>query len=114
MPVGPSTGHSVCGGQVIGGRRRGGHGCGIGLSSGGHELKFDIGKLNRRMVLENTVVFGIVNANRTHYEAAAAALARADQDWLRQLITRRVPLARWSDALERRPDDIKVVLDFAV
>ena len=87
--------------------------CLAGLSSGGHELKFDIGKLNRRMVLENTVVFGTVNANRAHYEAAAAALARADQDWLRQLITRRVPLARWSEALERRPDDIKVVLDFA-
>ena len=86
----------------------------IGLESTLKVLKFDVGKLNRRMVLENTVVFGTVNANRAHYEAAAAALARADQGWLRQLITRRVPLARWSEALERRPDDIKVVLDFAV
>jgi hypothetical protein len=31
------------------------------------------------MVLENDVVFGTVNANRRHYEAAAAALARADR-----------------------------------
>jgi hypothetical protein len=29
------------------------------------------------------------------------------------LITRRVPLERWSEALERRPGDIKVVVDFA-
>ena len=30
------------------------------------------------MVLQNDVVFGSVNANRTHYEAGAAALAAAD------------------------------------
>ena len=45
------------------------------------------------MVLENDVVFGSVNANRRHYEAAAAALAAADRPWLGRLITRRVPLA---------------------
>ena len=57
-------------------------------------------------------VFGAVNANRLHYEMAADALARADKDWLGRLITRRVPLDRWSEALERRPGDIKVVIDF--
>jgi predicted lipid-binding transport protein (Tim44 family) len=65
------------------------------------------------MVLENTVVFGTVNANRAHYEAAAAALVRADQDWLRRLITRRVALDRWEEALEKRSEDIKVVVEFA-
>ena len=30
------------------------------------------------------------------------------------MITRRVPLERWSEALERRPGDIKVVIDFAL
>ena len=35
----------------------------------------------------------------------------ADAAWLRAMITRRVPLARWTDALERRSDDIKVVVD---
>jgi glucose 1-dehydrogenase len=62
------------------------------------------------MVLENDVVFGSVNANRQHYEDAAAALTKADRDWLRALITRRVPLDRWQEALERRPDDVKVVV----
>ncbi len=87
--------------------------CLAGVSSGGRKIKFDIGKLNRTMVLQNTVIFGTVNANRSHYETAAAALARADQDWLRGLITRRIPLDRWEEVLEPRADDIKVVLDFA-
>jgi threonine dehydrogenase-like Zn-dependent dehydrogenase len=87
--------------------------CLAGVSSGGREIKFDLERLNRTMVLENTVVFGTVNANRTHYETAAAALARADQDWLRRLITRRVSPDHWKEAFEHRVDDIKVVLDFA-
>ena len=44
---------------------------------------------------------------------AADALAQADKGWLEQLITRRVPLERWSEALEHRRGDIKVVIDFA-
>jgi threonine dehydrogenase-like Zn-dependent dehydrogenase len=87
--------------------------CLAGVSSGGHKLSLDLGQLNRDMVLENDVVFGSVNANRRHYRAAADALAKADQDWLARLITRRVPLARWQEAFEPRADDIKVVLDFA-
>jgi hypothetical protein len=64
------------------------------------------------MVLQNDLVFGSVNANRHHYELAIAALERADRHWLSELITRRVPIAEWQSGLERRPDDIKVVLDF--
>jgi threonine dehydrogenase-like Zn-dependent dehydrogenase len=86
--------------------------CLAGVSSGGRKLSFDIGNLNRAMVLENHVVFGSVNANRDHYAAAAEALAKADRKWLAGLITRRVPLAHWQEALENRENDIKVVLDF--
>ena len=86
--------------------------CLAGVSSGGRSLPFDVGAYNRTMVLQNNVVFGSVNANRRHYAAAADALAKADPAWLARLITRRVPLARWQEALERRPGDIKVVLDF--
>jgi threonine dehydrogenase-like Zn-dependent dehydrogenase len=86
--------------------------CLAGVSSGGHKLQFDIGALNRGMVLENDVVFGSVNANRRHYRAAADALAKADKDWLGRLITRRVPLARWQEAFEPRDGDVKTVLDF--
>jgi threonine dehydrogenase-like Zn-dependent dehydrogenase len=76
--------------------------------------ELDIGLLNRRTVLDNDVIFGAVNANRRHYETAARALAQADRGWLDRLIARRVPLARWSEALEHRPGDIKVVVDFTL
>ena len=86
--------------------------CLTGVTEPGKIFDLDIGRLNRTMVLDNDVVFGTVNANRRHYEMAADALARADKGWLARLITRRVPLVRWSEALEHRQGDIKVVIDF--
>ena len=44
-------------------------------------------------------------------EQAVRALATADPGWLRGLITRRVPLTSWTEALDRHPEDIKVVVD---
>jgi threonine dehydrogenase-like Zn-dependent dehydrogenase len=76
-------------------------------------LSVDIGALNNELVLENDVVFGSVNANRRHFEQAVAALRAADQDWLRRLITRTVPLDDWTKSLEKGDDDIKVVVDFS-
>lgn len=91
--------------------------CGIvclaGVSSGGHKLVLDVGLFNRNLVLENETLFGSVNANRRHYEAAAAALAQADQQWLGRLITRRVSLDQWRDAFERRDDDIKIIIEIS-
>ncbi len=85
--------------------------CLTGVSSTGQSLRLDIGGLNRNAVLRNDVVFGSVNANRRHYEQAAAALLAADTGWLGRLITRRVPLADFADAFQRRPEDVKVVID---
>ena len=85
--------------------------CLTGVSSGGHQINFDEGAMNRNMVLENVAVVGSVNANRRHYEAAAAALAAADPNWLSRLITRRVALEDWADALTRHDDDVKVVIE---
>ncbi len=87
--------------------------CLAGVSIPGKPLELDIGGINRSIVLGNNCVFGTVNANRRHYELAAEALARADRNWLERLITRRVPLARFAEALESRPGDIKVIVDFA-
>ena len=81
---------------------------------GDHKATFDIGRFNRVAVLDNDVVFGAVNANRMHYEMAAHALMSADRDWLGRMISRRVPLARWHEALEHRAGDIKVVVDFTL
>jgi hypothetical protein len=63
-------------------------------------------------VLENRVVFGSVNANRRHYEAAAQALQRAERPWLERLLTRKVPLERFAEAYSRDARDVKTVLLF--
>ncbi len=70
-------------------------------------------ELNKQLVLENNVVFGVVNANLRHYRAAVDALARADRRWLEQLVSRRVPVERWHDALVRGPADVKPVITWA-
>ena len=86
--------------------------CLAGVSSAGQPIDVDLGDVNRRMVLENDVVFGSVNANRAHYEAGVEALAGADRQWLSRLITRRVPLDRWQEALRQEHDDVKVIIEF--
>lgn len=86
--------------------------CLTGVSSGGRRIPVDAGATNRELVLENDVVVGSVNANLRHYAAAAEALAAADRGWLERLISRRVPLDRFAEALRAEPDDIKVVLTF--
>jgi glucose 1-dehydrogenase len=87
--------------------------CLVGVSAPGHDFDIDVGLLNRTMVLDNDTVFGSVNANCRHYEMAVEALQRADKAWLERLITRRVPVAQWTLALDRQPDDIKVIVDFS-
>ncbi|MFE3546732.1 glucose 1-dehydrogenase [Nocardia sp. NPDC059177] len=86
--------------------------CLTGVSTPGTDTEVDIGGLNRNIVLDNALVFGSVNANRHHYELAAAALAKADATWLTRLITRRLPLERALEAFDPGDHtDIKVVID---
>jgi threonine dehydrogenase-like Zn-dependent dehydrogenase len=87
--------------------------CLTGIAHKRPTLDTDATALNRMMVLHNQVLVGTVSANRRHWEQAADALLAADRAWLSRLITRRVPLERWTDALERQPDDIKVVVELA-
>jgi threonine dehydrogenase-like Zn-dependent dehydrogenase len=99
--------------EVMGHNARAGIVCLVGVSAQGRKLSVDLGALNRSLVLDNDVVFGSVNANRRHYELAVAALTRADPGWLDRLVTRRLPLERWQDALQHQDDDIKVVIELA-
>lgn len=98
--------------QAVTGSAPGSIVCLTGLGGGQHAASFDVATLNQSMVLENRVVFGSVNANLRHYKAAAEALACADRSWLERLLTRKVPLARWQEAYDRRPGDVKTVLVF--
>ncbi len=85
--------------------------CLTGVSPTGRNLQIDAGLTNREMVLENECIVGSVNANRRHYEAAADGLAKADKGWLAKLITRKVPIEDFASALDRQPDDVKVVIE---
>ncbi len=85
--------------------------CLTGISSGRREVPTNLDEVNRDIVLENTVIFGSVNAARRHYEQAATTLVAADGGWLRRLITRRVPARQWPQALRKQKDDVKVVVD---
>jgi glucose 1-dehydrogenase len=85
--------------------------CLVGISSSAYRRAVDMNRIGASMVLANSVIFGTVSAARRHYELAVEALARADQAWLGALISQRVPLSAWPQALTRQPGDVKVVVD---
>jgi threonine dehydrogenase-like Zn-dependent dehydrogenase len=85
--------------------------CLAGISGGSREVPTSLNVINKQMVLENMVLFGSVNAARRHYEQAAEALAKADPAWLARLVSRKVPLTSFADALARNDDDVKVAID---
>ncbi|WP_043262182.1 glucose 1-dehydrogenase [Streptomyces sp. e14] len=85
--------------------------CLTGISGGSAPARVSTDEANNHLVLGNTVVFGTVNAARRHYEQAARALAAADRAWLDRLITRKVPMDDYAQALRKNPDDVKVVVD---
>jgi threonine dehydrogenase-like Zn-dependent dehydrogenase len=95
--------------QAIG---AGGVVCLTGVGSGGRQTGLTTADVAAEMVLRNNVVFGSVNANKRHWYRAGEALARADRAWLERLVTRRERPEDFARALERRDDDIKVVVQF--
>ena len=64
-------------------------------------------------VLRNNVIVGSVNANKRHWYKAGESLAKADKKWLERLITRREKPENFQKALDRNPDDIKVIIQFS-
>jgi threonine dehydrogenase-like Zn-dependent dehydrogenase len=86
--------------------------CLTGVGGGGKGSGLSPADMAKQVVLQNNVLVGSVNANRRHFYRAAQVLAAADKDWLGRLITRRVPPENIGDALQRGPDDIKVIVDF--
>jgi len=82
-----------------------------GISAAPAAAEVDLNLMNKNMVLANKVLFGSVNAALSHYALAMSLLSRTDPSWLQRLISRRVPIDHWPEAIERQPDDVKVVLD---
>lgn len=87
--------------------------CLAGVGHGGSIPKLPAADVASGAVLKNNVVLGSVNANKRHWYKGAEALARADRSWLTRLITRRERPENFAQALARRPDDIKVIIQFS-
>lgn len=88
--------------------------CLLGVTGGDRRIEVPTDKINLNLVLRNQVIFGSVNANRTFFEMGVTHLEQAARKWRglpAQFITRRVPLARFPEALDRGPDDLKVTLE---
>lgn len=88
--------------------------CLVGFNSDPATTPASLNEVVEQIVLKNVVLFGSVNADRGNYEQAADALARADLDWLRRMITRRVPMSGFVEALSKHSDDVKVIVDLTV
>jgi glucose 1-dehydrogenase len=104
-------------GQVIADSIRsiaaGGTVCLTGIGSGGSTTGPGTADVAAGAVLRNNVIIGSVNANKRHWYKAGEALARADRAWLARLVTRRERPSDFARALQRTPEDIKVVVQFA-
>jgi threonine dehydrogenase-like Zn-dependent dehydrogenase len=88
--------------------------CLTGIGTGGRTTGLPTADVASKIVLQNNVVVGSVNANKRHWYKAAQDLLRADPGWLGGLVSRRVEPREFAQALERSPvDDVKVVLQFA-
>jgi glucose 1-dehydrogenase len=96
--------HTVAPGGIV---------CLTGVGSGGRTTGLPAADVAATMVLQNNVIVGSVNANKRHWYKAGQVLARADPAWLARLVTRREPPEAFKHALERQPDDIKVVIQFS-
>jgi len=88
--------------------------CLMGVSTGQKPLEINASCLNMQMVLGNKMVFGTVSSNRGHFERALKSLAIMERNWpgwLSRLITRRLTLDMFRDALYPAPDTIKTVIE---
>lgn len=84
------------------------------VTGGETSLELCASCVNLDLVLGNRAVFGTVNAAREDFEHGVHDLVAAEErwpGWLHGLTTRAVPLAQFRDAFERRPDDLKVVIE---
>jgi threonine dehydrogenase-like Zn-dependent dehydrogenase len=81
-----------------------------GVPSLGASHNLDTDLIMRRLVLENQLVFGSVNAGRGDYESAVKDLQEFLRRWpeqLKSLIASRIPLAQAPEALKERLPGIK-------
>jgi threonine dehydrogenase-like Zn-dependent dehydrogenase len=87
-----------------------------GIPGGDRPLQISGAELIRRLVLNNQVMVGSVNASRDHFQMAVDDLAQAHLRWgdlVERLITHRYPYSDLATALMQHPsDEIKTVIEW--
>lgn len=88
-----------------------------GIFPGGHpEESLPLNDLFREMVYRNQALVTSVNSNRSHFERGVETMAAVEErwpGWLERLITRRMPLERYAEAVEPESDGVKTVVEIA-
>ncbi len=87
-----------------------------GIPGGDRPIQVSGAVLMRRLVLQNQIMVGSVNASPKHFQKAVEDLGRARQTWgeaISEVITHRFPYTRFAEALRlHSPDEIKIVLEW--
>ena len=100
--------------EAMGALRRNGVACLLGLDARAHRVELDATLLGRDFVIENRVLLGSVNAHRTDWKAAVAALEAMQARWpeaMEELVGLRVEPDRFSEAFDYR--GVKATLRFS-
>ncbi len=88
-----------------------------GIPGGDRPLEIDGSEIIRRMVLQNLVMFGSVNASRDHFQLAVSDLTTARLKWgkiIDSLITHRFAFTNYKEGLTQHLDgEIKAVIDWS-
>ncbi len=88
-----------------------------GIPGGDRPLQISGASLMRKLVLQNQVIVGSVNAARDHYQMAVDDLTHANLRWnnhAEKLITHVYPFSDFAEALGHHPpDEIKAVIEWA-
>ena len=97
--------------QIIG---PGGVLCLLSVTPGHTDADEPIARINQRIVMNNNVIFGSVNANRRHFKLGVKDLMAVQRKWpgfLASLITARIPWGEHARWFEAGDTDIKATLE---
>ncbi|MDP2923785.1 MAG: glucose 1-dehydrogenase [Candidatus Omnitrophota bacterium] len=88
--------------------------CLTSITGGESRLEILADKINLDMVLGNKIIFGTVNANRKYFEMGVTHFQTFQHLWpglLEKMITRRYAFQDFKEGLDRKREDIKIVLE---
>ncbi len=88
--------------------------CLVGVSGEQRAVPVEASGFNNSLVLGNRLVFGSVNANLVDFRMGVIHLEDIGRKWpgvLESVITRRTPFDQFESAFDRRPQDVKVVIE---